>query len=351
MPDLPDHALADRVAKSPSRRLSVVLPYWFDRPDDEAIAIALHAERAGFERLWIGEMATFDAFALAGAVARETKRIEIIVGPLAAGVRSPAALALGISSVERLGGRPAHLALGASSPEIVSGWHGVPFASPLDRLRETFEATAPILRGERSGDRGDAVRSRGFQLRAPLQSRHITVAVFGPGTLRWGARCADRLVLNLLTESATERLCRRIEAEAADGARPKPHICLWQPVAMGSDQELDESCRRQIANQLSAYLSAPGYRDLFIEAGAGDLVRRALSGESRTALAQELTTDVLHQFVVSASWTDADPLAAALERRFAAGIDEIAIVPSTASDPGAERTLSRLAEIFRPASR
>jgi len=49
--------------------------------------------------------------------------LSLKVGPLAVGVRSPVALALGLASVTTLTGAHADLALGASSPDIVSGWH------------------------------------------------------------------------------------------------------------------------------------------------------------------------------------------------------------------------------------
>jgi hypothetical protein len=45
--------------------LAVALPFWLDRPDDEALDVALAARDADFDTLWIGEMATYDAFALA----------------------------------------------------------------------------------------------------------------------------------------------------------------------------------------------------------------------------------------------------------------------------------------------
>ena len=48
--------------------LEVALPFWLDRPDDEAMDVALAASDAGFDAVWIGEMATYDAFALATAI-------------------------------------------------------------------------------------------------------------------------------------------------------------------------------------------------------------------------------------------------------------------------------------------
>ena len=44
-----------------SVRIEGVLPFWLDRPDAEALDVALAVRDAGLDSLWIGEMATFDA--------------------------------------------------------------------------------------------------------------------------------------------------------------------------------------------------------------------------------------------------------------------------------------------------
>jgi alkanesulfonate monooxygenase SsuD/methylene tetrahydromethanopterin reductase-like flavin-dependent oxidoreductase (luciferase family) len=105
-----------------SVRLEAVLPFWLDRPDREALDIADTVSAAGIDGLWIGEMATFDAFALATAVGLKSPRLRLNIGPLPISVRSPAAIALGASSVAALTGCEVNVALGASSPFIVSGW-------------------------------------------------------------------------------------------------------------------------------------------------------------------------------------------------------------------------------------
>ena len=48
-------------AEAEAGRIEGVLPYWLDRPDEEALEIALEVERAGLDGLWIGELVTFDA--------------------------------------------------------------------------------------------------------------------------------------------------------------------------------------------------------------------------------------------------------------------------------------------------
>ena len=122
--------------------LGVALPFWLDRPDEEAVDIALAAEQAGIGTVWVGEMATFDAFALATAIGLRTERMRLRIGPLAIGVRSPVAIALGVSSVATLTGRPVDVALGASSPAIVGGWHDRSWEAPAARMRETVDRAA-----------------------------------------------------------------------------------------------------------------------------------------------------------------------------------------------------------------
>jgi len=50
-----------------SRQIDVALPFWLDRPDDEALDIALATRDAGLGTLWIGEMATYDTGRRIGA--------------------------------------------------------------------------------------------------------------------------------------------------------------------------------------------------------------------------------------------------------------------------------------------
>ncbi|MFZ1491394.1 MAG: hypothetical protein WAS51_15765, partial [Ilumatobacteraceae bacterium] len=61
----------------------VSLGFWQDRDPLEALVTARLADELGYGQIWIGEMATFDAFALAVAVGSGAGRAELVVGPLA----------------------------------------------------------------------------------------------------------------------------------------------------------------------------------------------------------------------------------------------------------------------------
>jgi probable F420-dependent oxidoreductase len=272
-------------------------------------------------------MATFDAFALGAAIARETQRIALTLGPLALGVRSPVALALGAGSVSELGGRPARLALGASSPAIVSGWHGRPYGRLPERARETLAALRPLLRGERS--------EQGFKLRVAAPASELTLAAFGPSMLGVAAREADRVVLNLVTAPAVSEVRAVLEREARAAGRACPRLAVW----VAGAQEPDADALAQLVRQVCVYLAPPGYGEMFRAAGFGALVERARAGEPQRQLAREVPRALLEAVAMLG------PERTLRERvadYLAAGADEVAVVPVTAGDAAGKRVLAAL---------
>ncbi len=297
--------------------------------------IARGAEAGGFDSLWIGEMMTFDAFALASAIARETSRIRLMVGPLAVGVRSPAMFALGIGSVAALGGRAAGLALGASNPLVVSGWHGRDFAHPVSRMRETIAALRPMLAGERSPFDGRFEKTAGFRAAGEPSRATVAVAAFGDRMLEVAATLADRVVVNLVTPAQAARTRARIDEIARSGGIAPPPLTAWIPVAI----DPGDAAMSQLARQLVVYVGAPGYGEMFAEAGFGDVVALARSGaHPRNVLAS--IPAALARAIGAVGSTD--EVRARIAEFRQAGVDEIAVVPVTAEDAGAKRLLERL---------
>jgi probable F420-dependent oxidoreductase len=317
--------------------LGVVMPFWLDRPDEEAVEIALAAEEAGIETVWVGELGSFDAFALATAIGLRTRRVGLKIGPLAVGVRSPVAIALGIASVATLTRRPVDIALGASSPAIVNGWHDRPWSALAPRVRETVPALRAILDGERVDLDGEHVRVRGFKLRRPQPDASIAVAAFGPAMTRIAARHADEVVLNLVTPEHVAGVRARIDSEAAAvGRRGRPRLAVWVPAALDPGPE----AHAQLAGQLAAYLAAPGYGEMFIALGFGSLVDRARGGGIRRAeLLTAIPSELLAQVGAIGSARD---VARRIRAYHEAGADHIGVAPSTAEDPAGRSLLAAL---------
>lgn len=318
--------------------IEVALPFWLDRPDSEAMDVALAASDAGFGALWIGEMTTYDAFALATAVGLRAPEMALKIGPLPVGVRGPVGLALGVSSVVSLTGCRVDVALGASSPAIVTGWHNRRWEHHVPVMRETIECLRSILTGARTEYVGQHVSSRGFRLRCAPPETRIAVGAFGPGMIRLAAQQADEVVLNLASPARVAQVRAAINNEATAAGRAAPRLTVWVPVAL----DPGAAAHGQLAAQLAVYLSPPGYGEMFSELGFDDLVRTARAGATRRELAAAIPVELLD--AVSALGT-AESVAARLNAYREAGADCVAVVPATAEDPGARMTLGALSSV------
>ena len=310
-------------------RLGVSLGLWQDRDPLEALHTATLAEEAGYEELWIGEMATFDAFALGAAIAARTERIPLTVGPLAVAVRDPMALALGTASVAALGGgRPVGLALGSSSPVVVAAWHGREWSRPAARLRETAQAVRPLLAGERGAG--------GYRLRLPPVTAPLTVAAFGPEAVAVAADCADRMVVNLVTAEQARELAGGLAARAAG---EPPRLAAWVVAAVDPFPETEAQLMRAVV----PYLAAPGYGAMFAGAGFAELVDAARAGTHPRELLAQVTPELPRAVGLVGDAGEVRERAAAYRE---AGVDELVLVPATAGDPGGERTLRALRSLI-----
>lgn len=319
------------IAKSLPVPFDVVLPYWFDRPATEALDIAANAETAGADELWVGEMTTWDAFALSAAIARTTTQLSLVVGPLAVKVRDPVSLAMGVASVAAAGGRPAHLAIGGSSPVVVEQWHGRPYERMGTAVIETFDALRPLL----AGGRGPG----GYRLRLDPPGGELRIAVVGPRLTRFAAQHADGVVINMCTPAQVVAYRQAIDAAALEVGRPRPTLAMW--IMAGLDP--GPASFRQAATQLVAYLHPPGYGEKITEVGFGDLVTRARSGTvAPPAMVAEIPDALSRTFGLFGSPTEiVDQMAQYRD----AGMDRIGVAPVTAEDPGGARLLQELARL------
>lgn len=323
-----------------SPRIEAALPFWLDRPGEEAMDIATAAAQAGLPRLWIGEMASFDAFALATAIGTRTPGTRLTLGPLPISVRTPAAIALGASSVAQLTGCEIDIALGASSPVIVTGWHDREWVHSASRMREAVDCLRPMLRGGRADYTGRYVSSHGFRLRHPLPHTNIGVGPFGPAMTRLAAEIADEVVLNLATPQRVAHVRRQVDAHAAAAQRQPPRVTVWVPAAVRPG----DAALRQVAGQLAVYLAPPGYGEMFCDLGFSDLVQAARSGVRRSELAAAIPIELADRI---GAFGTAEHIAARLQAYADAGADAVAVVPVTADDPAGRTVLECAADVGR----
>jgi probable F420-dependent oxidoreductase len=338
---------AERSGPGSGPLLSVSLGLWQDRPAAEVVRTAQVADALGYGEIWIGEMATFDAFALGAVVAERTARAALTIGPLAVAVRDPVMIAMGAGTLAELTGRTVNVALGSSSPVVVEQWHGRRQERTALALTESAGAVRALLAGGRVDLAGEVISTRGFRLRTRAAGTGLSVAAFGRGAVGVAARMADRMVINLVTPASAGRLVQMLHDECRAVGRPVPVVAAWVAAAVsgavGSAGASGSSGAgvEQLRRGLVAYMSAPGYGEMFAEAGFADVVRFARTrphpGELLAAIPPEI---VGHVSLVG----DVASARRRLGEYAAAGVDEIVLVPGSCDDdPAGVGTLTALA--------
>ena len=313
-------------------KFSVVTPLWQERPAAENMDVAIHADRLGYEELWIGEMATYDAISLATAVGHRTQQIALTIGPLAVSVRTPMTMAMGVASVADLTGRQVNIALGASSTVVVEEWHGRTRQRTARHLEETAQIVRGLLQGEKVDFSGELASCKGYRMRLEAMPGPLTIAAFGPATVRVAARQADRMLLNMVTPASLAQLRQQLAEAAGKAGRSTPKVAVWLTCAVDPKSEDFDQLRRAIV----AYMAAPGYAEMMTEAGFGELVQFARSRPHPRDLLAAIPDELVSAIGLVGSESD---IQSRIEEYRQAGADEICLVPATASDAGGQKTL------------
>ncbi|MDQ3484778.1 MAG: LLM class F420-dependent oxidoreductase [Actinomycetota bacterium] len=127
-------------------KLSMPLIY-AGNPRESADQVA-SLERAGLDTIWVAEPYGFDAPTLMGYLAAKTETVEIGAGILNVYSRTPGALLQTAAGLDNVSGGRAVIGLGASGPQVIEGFHGLPYDKPLGRTREVIEILRMGLRRE-----------------------------------------------------------------------------------------------------------------------------------------------------------------------------------------------------------
>ncbi|MEM7099455.1 MAG: LLM class F420-dependent oxidoreductase [Pseudomonadota bacterium] len=107
-----------------------------------------HAESLGFESVWTAEAYGSDAVTPAAWILAQTTKMKVGTAIMQMPARSPAMAAMTAMSLAELSGGRFIVGLGASGPQVVEGWHGVPYGKPVTRLKEYTKIMKQIFARE-----------------------------------------------------------------------------------------------------------------------------------------------------------------------------------------------------------
>ena len=106
------------------------------------------AESMGFDSVWTAEAWGGDAVTPAAWILAQTEKINVGTAIMQMPARTPAMCAMTAMSLADLSGGRFIVGLGASGPQVVEGWHGVPYGKPMTRLREYIAIMRQIFARE-----------------------------------------------------------------------------------------------------------------------------------------------------------------------------------------------------------
>jgi F420-dependent oxidoreductase-like protein len=220
-------------------RLGIEIPYPEMHERGGLIALAREAEAEGYDCIWCSEVYTYDAFTTLTQIACATERIKVGTNIAQIFARTPALLASTAASLDQLSGGRFVLGVGASGPQVIEGWHGVPYDRPVQRTREIIEICRKIWSGGRVLHAGDVFTlDKGLKL---LNQGHradipVYVAALGPRNVEMTAEVANGwLPFPFSTERAPDVFAGPLAAGRArrDPALEPLRVAPFAPVFIG----------------------------------------------------------------------------------------------------------------------
>lgn len=127
-------------------KLSMQMPYagGFEQSVQQVIAL----EKAGLDIVYVAEAYSFDAVSAMGYIAAKTSTVEIASGILPIYTRTPSLMAMTAAGLDFVSNGRFILGIGASGPQVIEGFHGVPYDAPLGRTREIIDICRKMWKRE-----------------------------------------------------------------------------------------------------------------------------------------------------------------------------------------------------------
>src|SRR3954449_6657145 len=252
---------------------------------EEDLAFVMEAESLGADSVGMAEAWGYESFTPLAYLAARTTRIRLATGIAQLGARTPALLAMSSMSMQALSGGRFLLGLGTSGPQVMEGWHGVRFGSPLAMTRETIEILRTVTAGERLVHDGTVYQlpmpdgaGRAIRSMAPPTPVPVYLAAMGPKNLALTGELAEGWLANAFMPETAAAFLEPLAAGAARAGRAVTDLDVVVPVGVEFTDDEQEAARRH-ARGYAFTIGAMGnrsqnfYNAAFERQGYGDDVR------------------------------------------------------------------------------
>ena len=234
----------------------------------------LEAENLGFDSLWTSESWGHDAVTPAAWALARTSRIKVGTGIIQMTTRAPTMTAMTAITLQQMSEGRFILGLGPSGPQVVEGWHGVPYGKPLTRLREYVSIVRDIL--ERKGPlvhegehyqfpyKGDGATGLGIPLKSILHgdpAMRIVTGAISPAGVKAAAECVDGFIPIYMDPTRFDVFAPHIQAgfDKAGNGRTLADFDVMPMCYISIDDDV-EVASRPVRENVAFYIGAMGAR-------------------------------------------------------------------------------------------
>jgi F420-dependent oxidoreductase-like protein len=254
--------------------MRVGMPLNYSGGFKETVAELGDYEKAGLGIVFVPEAYSFDAVSQLGYIAARTSQVQIASGIFQIYTRTPTLTAMTAAGLDYVSDGRFVMGLGASGPQVIEGFHGVPYDAPLARTREIIEICRKVWRRERLVHDGRLYQiplppGQGTGLGKPLKLINhpvreripVFVAAIGPKNVAMTAELAEGWEpIFYVPEKSAGVWGEALAAGQAkrDPALPPLEVIAAAPLAIGDDVEhLRDAARPMFA----LYIGGMGARD------------------------------------------------------------------------------------------
>jgi F420-dependent oxidoreductase-like protein len=195
----------------------------------------LEAEKLGLDICWVAEAWGSDAVSVLGYLAARTDRLLLGSGVIQLGTRSPVTIAQTAMTLAQLSGGRFLLGLGTSGPQVIEGLHGIPFTSPLARMRETVQIVRSAFTGDKITFHGSrhviplpGGQGRPMRLSLPPVTVPIYLAALSPKMLELTGEVADGWLGTSFVPERADAYLTHLDAGLARAGRARRDLDICQ---------------------------------------------------------------------------------------------------------------------------
>jgi 5,10-methylenetetrahydromethanopterin reductase len=169
-------------------------------------------EKTNVHSLWVPESWGREAFVSLGALSQVTNKVKLGTGIVNIHSRTPATVAMAISTLDILSNNRSILGLGVSTPALVENWHGIKFDNPLEKMREYIECIRMIMKGSKVKFEGKYFRLNDFKILFKPQRENIPIytAAVNNGMIDLSCELSDGVLLYLRPKNELKKGVDRI---------------------------------------------------------------------------------------------------------------------------------------------